>query len=374
MLKGEVWKYESAAMFMDWLESTFPYLPTHCSPHEADILRLVAFSYSANRIDCEFTRTGSCNLAAFDEEMGEYAEYMAEKKPREEALKTVMELWDEKRVEETLPCAPHKWKGGIYQSLAGQFWPRKAVRGIAQLSLERGVTMRTKTIVKSITRTASAPLVLDTSAGPVFCHKVIHATNGYATNLLPQFKGVLLPVRGQVIATSPISSFLLPNSLSFNDGYEYLIHRRVDKRIIYGGMRWRAQSAGKEVAVSDDSKIDPNVSEGLRTSLLDIFPALKDEPGFHIDYEWTGIMGYTCDNYPLIGALNDAQNEWIAAGYSGNGMPQCFGAAKAVSEMMVGRLARGRDWIPHFDPRRFENDAYAAKWRYTGAKPLKSEE
>jgi glycine/D-amino acid oxidase-like deaminating enzyme len=34
-----------------------------------------------------------------------------------------------------------------------------------------------------------------------------------------------------------------------------------------------------------------------------------------IEYNWTGIMGFTVDNSPMIGPLND--REYIVAGFSG---------------------------------------------------------
>lgn len=289
-------------------------------------------------------------------------------------LAAEIQLWNAAKTNAV--CGGTQWKAALYQTLAGQFWPRKAVYGIAQLAMARGVHIRTKTTVQSISRpTEDSPsFTVNTTAGVVQCKHLIHATNGYASALLPELKGAIIPVRGQIVATSPIEGFHLPHNLGFNDGYEYLIHRLEDKRIIFGGMRWKASTYGKEVGVSDDSSIDSNVSEGLRNALIELFPALNNEPNFKIDCEWTGIMGYSGDNWPLIGRLNEDCNEWIAAGYSGNGMPQCFGAAKAVAEMIAGKLPTGDTWIPHFNPMRFKRADYAQKWIYTGKKQLKMEE
>jgi len=41
---------------------------------------------------------------------------------------------------------------------------------------------------------------------------------------LTQLKDIIVPVRGQVIVTSPIKP-IVPHNLSMNDGYEYMIHR-----------------------------------------------------------------------------------------------------------------------------------------------------
>jgi glycine/D-amino acid oxidase-like deaminating enzyme len=315
-------------------------------------------------------------MARFESEVEECKEYVEAKKDRQEALGTTQELWDSETCKSTL--FGDKWACGIHQGLAGQFWPRKAVLGIASIILKAGVSIRTHTTVTEVSRgswSRDRSFTLSTSSGSsIIASKLIHATNGYASTLLPQLKGVLIPVRGQVIATSVVENFWIPKNLSMNDGYEYLIHRFGDKRIVYGGMRWKAETAGKEVAVCDDSTIDKFISEHLHSSLIELFPRLNDEKDFKVDYEWTGIMGYSCDNYPLIGQVGPSENEWIAAGYSGNGMPQCFGAARAVAGMIQGRAPTGANWIPMFDPRRFENEVYASKFRYTGAKLLKMDE
>lgn len=286
-----------------------------------------------------------------------------------------VEFWDGEKCNKILHGA--KWKGGLYQSLAAQFWARKAVLGIAKILLERGVKIRTKASVTEVIRQESSEgkkeFLLHTGAGTVHCNRLIHATNGYASRLLPFLTGAIVPVRGQVIVTSPVESFWIPHNMGFNDGYEYLIHRKDDKRIVFGGMRWRAGTVGKEVGVPDDSVLDEHVSDGLRSELKDLFPALRQEPGFKIEQEWSGIMGFSSDTWPLIGKASEKDDEWIAAGFSGNGMPQCFGAGKAVARMITNQL-NPDDWIPHYNPLRFRDPSYALKWLYDGSKPMKMDE
>lgn len=327
-----------------------------------------------NKIDCDLHRTGCCAVTRFDEEMEVYKEVVEAKKEPMKKLNVEMDLWDGAKCNDVLHGT--KWKGGLYQSLAGQFWPRKAVLGVAKMLLERGVHIRTKAPVTEVVRheatNGKKEFVLHTGAGVVHCNRLIHATNGYASRLAPQMAGAIIPVRGQVVVTSPITSFWIPHNIGFNDGYEYLIHRKEDKRIVFGGMRWRAETVGKEVGVPDDSVLDEHVSDGLRSELTELFPALKKEAGFKIEQEWSGIMGFSADTWPLIGKLSDGE-EWIAAGYSGNGMPQCFGAAKIIAEMMTGKRDPSK-WIPQFNPLRFRDSSYASKWLYDGSKPLKMDE
>jgi glycine/D-amino acid oxidase-like deaminating enzyme len=133
---------------------------------------------------------------------------------------------------------------------------------------------------------------------------------------------------------------VLPFNIALNDGYEYAIQRQSDGRIIFGGCRWQSSGEHKEVGNADDSKVDPQVSRGLRECISDMWekeglkgswPKGEDVP---VDYEWTGVMGYTKDKKPLVGPLK-RKGEYVIAGFHGNGMPQCFACAKALADMII---------------------------------------
>jgi len=136
-------------------------------------------------------------------------------------------------------------------------------------------------------------------------------------------------------------------SMAMNDGYEYMIQRK-DGRIVFGGMRWRSPTQEKETI--DDTETSSIVGDALHEFLIETFPELSKE-NLRVEYNWTGIMGYTIDSNPLIGPLSD--NEFVAAGYTGHGMPQCFGAGKAIAEMIAGVL-KPEDFIQAFLPSRLK--------------------
>ncbi|MBD1874589.1 FAD-binding oxidoreductase [Nodosilinea sp. FACHB-131] len=173
---------------------------------------------------------------------------------------------------------------------------------------------------------------------------VVYATNALTYHLLPTPKGVIVPVRGQVIATAPTSQlFDFDWYLSNDTGYAI---QRQDGRIIFGGMRWKSPT--KEIGIEDDSTLEPLVGEGLKTFLRDTFPSLRDVA---IEYEWTGIMAFTIDENPLIGELPGRPGEYISAGYTGHGMPVAIAAGKTIAEQIAGSA---QTTIPKpFRPERF---------------------
>ncbi|KAJ3102611.1 hypothetical protein HDU97_000395 [Phlyctochytrium planicorne] len=196
----------------------------------------------------------------------------------------------------------------------------------------------------STEKSNDAVMLLTTTRGNLKARHVIHATNAWSTALLPHLP--IVPIRNQVIITSPIQRPSTPSSLfgfgpsmciSANHGYEYM-STRDDGRIALGGMRNIV--AGMEVGVSDDSSLIPLVSKALREYLPKHFPHL---PPITVEKEWAGIMGWSVDGLPYVGAVPDVEGrQWIAAGYSGHGMPRAFLCGKAVAEMCAG--VKERDW------------------------------
>ncbi|KAH0836901.1 FAD dependent oxidoreductase-domain-containing protein [Lanmaoa asiatica] len=190
---------------------------------------------------------------------------------------------------------------------------------------------------------ASRAYTLSTSRGTIACSRVVHATNAYASHLLPFLAGPqgIVPVRGQVIATRASVGMdqIKTNGWAGNGGFEYWFPRpvkAVNERplIILGGAREAARPAF-EAYIDDDTTCHPKVGETLRAFLPAVFEG-KFEPGREPEMEWTGIMAYTAIGDPFVGPVdklpaaqgNDAvqyTGQFIAAGYSGHGMPRAFG-------------------------------------------------
>jgi len=132
-----------------------------------------------------------------------------------------------------------------------------------------------------------------------------------------------------------------------NDGYEYMIQRE-DGRLVFGGARWKEEKM--EEGEFDDSHVSSQISKSLQKMILEYFPIEKKD--LKIEQEWTGIMGYTKDGYPLVGPLDATHTRFIVAGFKGHGMSRCFGRGKAIAEMISGKL-QSSDFIRQFSPARF---------------------
>ncbi|KAJ7648591.1 FAD dependent oxidoreductase-domain-containing protein [Mycena polygramma] len=209
---------------------------------------------------------------------------------------------------------------------------------------------------------------LSTPRGAVHCAAVLHATDGYAAHLLPHLADEIVPVRGQVIAVrgervgKPAAReswvggegywFPRPANSSEGDGEDA-------KRplIILGGRR-TAAGPPFEAGVSDDTVLNPAVGEALRGFLPAMFPGVyrNSSGGEGAEAEWTGIMAYTKLEIPFVGPVSapsatevtqSYEGQFIAAGYTGHGMPRAYGCAEAVVGMIAAE-ARGDSeaWVP----------------------------
>lgn len=189
--------------------------------------------------------------------------------------------------------------------------------GMLKLCLEQGLELQTHTVV---TEVSSSQVV--TSRGTITANAVVVATNGYTASIIPEMQGLIVPLHGQVCAQR---SEALPTTHSFiyESGYEYMIHSG-DDCIIGGGIHKLPNAGESRYGNTDDSSLDPVITEYLRTANK------VQQPGAVIQ-EWSGIMGATADGLPYVGSL---RGMWMAAGFNGHGMVLCLKVAEALVAMM----------------------------------------
>jgi glycine/D-amino acid oxidase-like deaminating enzyme len=55
-----------------------------------------------------------------------------------------------------------------------------------------------------------------------------------------------------------------------------------------------------------------------------------------ITHEWTGAVGFTEDQYPIVG-LMDEKRQYIIAGMAGSGSAVSFNAARCICNRILGK-------------------------------------
>ncbi|KAL1730176.1 FAD dependent oxidoreductase [Schizophyllum commune] len=262
---------------------------------------------------------------------------------------------------------------------AHNLWPLKFVTQLYHLASNNlNLTLHTRTPVNAVTPLSSSDgsnnrrWSLSTPRGAVACNYVLHATNAYASHLLPHLAGHagIVPARGQVAAlraAAPLEE-LTPVSWDGNEGFEYWFPRPVRGKegsnststanpthplVIVGGGR-EAAAPTYETGVEDDSVTNPSVSRVLRDFLPEVFPG-KYEREREFEMEWTGIMGFTRLGVPFVStkASTDAETykgQYISAGYTGHGMPKAYACAEAAASMIAADIKnetwKQPEWLP----------------------------
>lgn len=220
------------------------------------------------------------------------------------------------------------------------------------LSKYKSFSLEALTPVTSISasKDSSLPYLVHTSRGSIRAQHVVHCTNGYASHLLPALRDKLVPVRGQMTALTPSESFpRLGSDTSWslcwdNGGFDYMTQAEDSEGHVFlgGGL-----TQGAEAGVVDLDRIDDtDLNEPALKHLCSVLPrCFKGGENTTLNKAWTGIMGFTADGYPLVGKMPEelstkklvestTGHEWIAAGFSGYGMVNCWQSGRAVADMI----------------------------------------
>jgi gamma-glutamylputrescine oxidase len=249
-----------------------------------------------------FRRTGSLRLAADEAERLELAAEV-------EALRA-----DGFAVEwhELGPPLAGAYPGAIFHPPDGVLQPARLVRRLARRAAERGVEIREHERVGSRAETGAEAVVV--------------CTDGYPSGLLGELEGLIVPTRGQVLATEPVPERLFEVPHYGRHGFDYW-HQPPDGRIVAGGFR--------DVALQDEFTAEEAVTPAVQGALERFVSALVGRP-LRVDYRWAGIFGLVLDFLPVVGRVPGADGVWVAGGYSGHGNVLGFACGRLVARALLG--------------------------------------
>lgn len=244
---------------------------------------------------------------------------------------------------------------------AATVWPYKLVMHMIRSLIEtKSINLQTNTPVERMSRNQDdGKWHLHTPRGTIRATHIVLATNAHTSHLLHDFAPLIVPARGYVTALIPPSqgkatpetlrnSYALiahsPNSGGDLDEDDYLVQRPYSPgpnhktHLIFGGGHYDGTlpSVGPETA--DDSIVDPDAVAYLRKAVLKAIklPGHTEELSeLDAEYQWAGIMGYSRDNRPWVGEMPGMKGLFVAAGYTGHGLPNGPMCAKAIVEMIL---------------------------------------
>jgi glycine/D-amino acid oxidase-like deaminating enzyme len=304
-----------------------------------------------NDIACELRFRGEVELASTPAQAAALERTFRVMQATPGAAEMEWEWWDKETCRARTKS--DSYEAGMFRKRCATLWPARLVVGIVRRALALGADMQSHTAVTAVRAGEGGGCVVETERGAIACNYVVHATNAWASELIPALEGVITPVRNQVVVTAPQPP-MWDFALCANEGFEYF-WQRPDGRLLLGGMR--NLTATEEWDCKDTSNPSDIVSKALRSYFQTNFSALAT--GIEIEQEWAGVLGFSADRNPLIGPLRSRPGEYIAAGYSGNGMPFAFLAGRNVADMIHTHTqgqeqGQGQGHYPeHFVPEAF---------------------
>jgi gamma-glutamylputrescine oxidase len=169
--------------------------------------------------------------------------------------------------------------------------------------------------------------------------RVLVATDGYPSGLLGQLEGLIIPTRGQMIATEPVDEPLFPYPHYGRHGFDYW-QQLEDGRILAGGFR----DADMTTEFTAEERTTPTIQTALEDFLADLVGRR-----LAVAQRWAGIFGLVLDFLPVVGRVPDHDRLWVSGGYSGHGNVLAFMCGDLVARAMLGEPSPE---LELFDPAR----------------------
>ena len=243
--------------------------------------------------------------------------------------------------------------GATYTPHCAALDPAKLVRGLAEAVERLGGSIYEGTQVIGIEPGTNSKRPLVRTKGAVArADVVIRALEGW-TPSLPAQRRALLPVYSLMVATEPLSDAFwaevgLGRRETFSDHRHLIIYgqRTADGRLAFGG---RGAPYHFASAVHPSYDLAPHVHASLRSTLVELFPALSEAS---VTHTWGGPLGVPRDWFASVGLDRATGIAW-AGGYVGDGVSTTNLAGRTLADLVLGRdsdLVR-LPWVAHRSPR-----------------------
>ena len=247
-------------------------------------------------------RTGSLRLAGDDERDELLAEYEALKEDGFAA---------EWRDDLPSPLAG-RFPGALFHPADAVLQPARLVRRLAADAAAAGVEIREHARVAEL--------------GELEADTVVVATDGYPSGLLGELEGLIIPTRGQMLATEPLPERLFPLPHYGRHGLDYW-HQNEEGRLLVGGFR--------DVDMDSEFTATEATTERIQSALENFVEQLLGRRP-EITHRWAGVFGLVPDLMPVVGPVPGRDGLWVAGGYSGHGNVLGLMCGDLVAQAITG--------------------------------------
>ena len=284
-------------------------------------------------IDCEYSRNGWIQWKHLDS-----------KKPLDYSVKLGNDFgfYDWTKIEPEYA----KKIGGIrlespagFSQRAATWHPAKWVWGLLEIALKsENVNLYTHTKVVKIEDIGTHYLV-HTNRGEIKTQFVINATESYTTLLHPHLKGLINAAQSQAAYAKGGPKSMKPN-IGLMKSEAFFVRR--GNGVLLG-------SDEPPVSYQDAGRNRP--SRFITKYVIGESGNSFEPSSMEITNEWSGTVGYTDDEFPVIGLL-DNKRQYIIGGQVGSGSGVHFNAARHIVQQILGLDGPNDYPEEYFSPKR----------------------
>jgi len=209
----------------------------------------------------------------------------------------------------------------IENTLESQIDPGKMMKALFTMALSLGIQILNSCKVEMVLAEGSQ-MNIHTDQGVFGCKKVLATTNAFINELFPDL--AVVPGRGQVIVTKPISDLKLRGTFHYDKGYYYF--RNIDNRVLLGGGRNLDMKAEETTDFGETLLVQNELAHLLKDMIL-------PDTNFEIEYKWSGIMAFGPQLAPIIEEIQP--NVFCAVRCNGMGIAIGSHTGQEVGELVL---------------------------------------
>ena len=314
--------------------------------------------------DIEFRQSGS--LAAIQTK-SQYDFVMDTVMQMKKAGKNV-EILSTREARSIEPEISENFLGFVFYPLRAQADPVKSTVAFSDAAFKSGVQININEEVKNIEQNSDNTYNLQTSLNNYYCKNLILATGAWSNKLgkLLDLDIPIIPIRGQMWATKPLSPRLFNTFSSLESSYEWhnddgsnantppdLTHISGERktRHLYGRQRKNGEVifGGDREMLGFNNEVDFNGIESNKNHATEILPFLSELP---ISRTWAGFMPFSIDGDPIIGKIPACKNLYIVSGLASSGFGRGPMSGKFIAECVDSGFVT--EILNDADPGRFK--------------------
>ncbi|HQO12639.1 MAG TPA: FAD-binding oxidoreductase [Petrotogaceae bacterium] len=274
--------------------------------------------------DIELKQKGYLLLAYTEKEMNQFKKNVE----LQNSLGIASKIITPAQAREIVPYLnTEKLLGGAFYEKDGHANPFLVTNAYAQAAISLGAEVNTYTEVVSIKRNGSKIEGVQTSKGFICTDTVIDAAGGYSKEI-GKMAGVDIPVypqRHQILVTDPVDEVLGPMVMSFS--YNIYCQQSPQGSFIMG---YGDPTEPRDYNINSSWRFLEEMAE----KAVWLLPPLKN---LRVVRQWSGLYTMTEDRQPLICKADEAENFYMACGFSGHGFMIAPMVGKLISEMVIGK-------------------------------------